>query len=163
VRRICSFVVVLTLTGCSSAKVVLPRGPNQLVVGQLPRPTRPRNVVYRDEFESAIAEGLQFFLQKVPNRALMHYDENGKRCFDGYLIERLRPANDWMAFDFAPGDIVTHINGTSLGQQPDAILAFVAELAKGAAMDVALVRDGQAMTVHISVVDRPVSPAVLGK
>lgn len=115
---------------------------------------RPRNTIYRDELVATVAGGIPRFLQRVGQRAAKHKDEHGINVFDGYVLEVLRPASDWMAFDFSPGDKVTHINGTFLGQHPDVIIPFFEGLAKQNEINVTLIRGGEKITVKLAVVDR---------
>jgi type II secretory pathway component PulC len=97
-------------------------------------------------------------LWKVELRALTTKDDANVTQFNGYLIVALRPALDWLPFDFAPGDVVTHINGVSLGQHYNAILPLFESLAQANQIDVTLRRDGEERVIRVRIEARPTPP-----
>jgi hypothetical protein len=94
------------------------------------------------------------FLRKVDVTALTHRDTNGQPQFDGYLILALRPASDWMSFDFVPGDVVTHVNGTFLGQHYNALLPLFEGLVGAKFIDVSLRRGGENLSIRVRIEPR---------
>jgi type II secretory pathway component PulC len=91
----------------------------------------------------------------VELRALTTSDGSGAPQFDGYLIVALRPALDWLAFDFVPGDVVTHVNGVSLGQHYSAILPLFESLTQANQLDVRLRRGGEEQVIRVRIEPRP--------
>ncbi|MGC4070323.1 MAG: hypothetical protein QM784_37805 [Polyangiaceae bacterium] len=150
--------ILLLVTACSPGQVLLPRAADTKIEGRIPTPSRPSNVLYRDEVESAVKAGLKAFLWKAEVRALTFEDDANVTRFNGYLIVALRPALDWLPFDFAPGDVVTHINGVSLGQHYNAILPLFESLAQASQIDVTLRRDGAERVVRVRIEPRPATP-----
>jgi S1-C subfamily serine protease len=73
--------------------------------------------------------------------------------FEGFQIVALRPANDWLTFDFAPGDVLTHINGVSVEHYSTWYNQFEA-LPKAEQIRVDLLRDGKPKTIIVRIVDR---------
>jgi len=78
--------------------------------------------------------------------------------FEGFQIVALRPANAWLSFDFAPGDILTHINGVSVEHYATWYNQFEA-LPKAEQIRVDLIRDGKPKTITVRIVDRTAVPS----
>lgn len=167
--RHCLLAVALPfLAACSSGQVPLPRAADITILGLRPAPTRPRNVLYRDEVDAAIASGLAYFLQKVDLEAQCETTEQTlRKCskdavdqkrFVGFKVTAMRPAMAWMPFDFAPGDIVTHVNGTSV-EHYDTVIPLFESLAKANAVEVSVLRGTQTATVVVRIDGRNVASA----
>ncbi len=136
---------------------MLPKRPVLYVEGTLSVPTRPQSTLYREEVMAAVQAGLGHFLQRVDVRAVTQPDDSGRRVFVGFEILSLRPALEWLAFDFAPGDIVTKIDGVSVEHYNSVIPLFDGLVAKDR-FEVALVRAGQPKTVVINIRERQLLP-----
>jgi hypothetical protein len=128
-------------------------------------PQRPKNTLYRDEIENARRAGLGHFFERIELEPRGDTDQNGRMIsFTGFQIVALRPARDWMSFDFAPGDVLTHINGVSVEHYSTWYSQFEM-LPKAEQIRVDLIRDGQPKTVTVRIVERnaagarPQSPA----
>jgi S1-C subfamily serine protease len=147
-------VCVGCLLGCSSAPLVLPQRSALLVKGQSTVKPRPRGTIFRDELEQALAVGLGHFLQHVDLRAVTRLDDSGRARFVGFEILSLRPARDWLEFDFAPGDIVTRIDGVSV-EHYENVVPMVEALARKDRFEVAILRGGEQKNVVVNVADRP--------
>jgi type II secretory pathway component PulC len=117
-------------------------------------PARPKNTLYRDEVDKAKAAGLGHFFERIELEPLGDTDENGRMIsFEGFQIVALRPARDWLNFDFAPGDLLTHLNGVSVEHYSTWFNQFEA-LSKSEQIRVDLVRDGKPKTIIIRIIDR---------
>lgn len=149
VHRSLVLVVGLSL-GCGSSPIVMPRQPAIPVRGVIAGDGRPAGTLYRDELERAIRRGLGHFLQNLDLRAVTREDDLAQVTFVGFEIVAMRPAWNWLAFDFAPGDIVTKIDGVSV-EHYDAVLPMFEGLASKDHFDVELVRGGQRKVVTISI------------
>ena len=115
---------------------------------------RPNNTLYRDEVQAAARAGLGHLFELVELEPKGDLDSQGRMTsFNGFQIVTLRPASKWLSFDFAPGDILTHINGVSVEHYSTWIEQFEA-LAKADEIRVDLIRDGQPKTVTIKITDR---------
>jgi hypothetical protein len=141
-------------SGCSSSPLMLPGRPTLAVFGAAPVDARPRGTLYRDEVQRAIQAGLGHFLQHVDVLSVPRDDDGGRRPFVGFEIIALRPAKDWLKFDFAPGDIVTTVDGVSVEHYERVIPMFEALAAKDK-FEVSLIRAGEPKTVVVSIVPRP--------
>ncbi|HMA92115.1 MAG TPA: hypothetical protein VKP30_05480, partial [Polyangiaceae bacterium] len=84
------------------------------VAGELADSGRPHGTVFRDELTQAVALGLGHFLQHIEVRAVTRVNDLGQHEFVGFQILSLRPAEEWLKFDFAPGDVVTRVEGVSI-------------------------------------------------
>jgi hypothetical protein len=162
--RHCSVAAALPfLVACSSGQVPLPRVADIPILGQRPAEVRPRNVLFRDEVDGAIATGLAYFLQKVDLEAQCETTEESlRKCskddayqkrFVGFKILAMRPAMAWLPFDFSPGDIVTHINGTSV-EHYDTVIPLFESLGKASSIEVSLLRGSQTATVVVRIEGR---------
>lgn len=117
-------------------------------------PERPKNTLYRDEVEAAKAEGLGHFFQRLEIEPVGETDADGRlTSFQGFQIVALRPAVDWLAFDFAPGDVLTHINGVSVEHYSTWVDQFEA-LPKADQIRVDLLRAGEQKTIVVRIADR---------
>jgi hypothetical protein len=155
IGRVRPFVSLLfgMFLGCSSSPLVLPRRPTFAIQGQIVAQTRPRGTLFRDEVERAIQAGLGYFLQQVDVRAVTRADDSGRRVFVGFEILSLRPAMDWLMFDFAPGDVVTKVDGVSI-EHYDTVIPMFEGLAAKDRFEVSLIRAGEPKTVVVSIVRR---------
>jgi type II secretory pathway component PulC len=142
--------------GCSSGAVPLPRTANIQILSEPTVPARPRNVLYRDELADAVSEGLAYFLQRVSLTTLTRRDDAGVEQFVGRRLDAMRPATAWFAFDFAPGDIVTHINGVSVGHYND-VLPLFESLPKAEHLDVQIIRGTENKTIRVRIEAKPVA------
>jgi len=87
--------------GCSTAKP-------KLVEGAPPAQARPSNTLYRDEVESAKHAGLGHFFELVDfERKATLTRRAGLAVFRVFKLLTLRPATQWLSFDFAPATILT--------------------------------------------------------
>jgi len=124
------------------------------VEAQPPKPTRPQNTLYRDEVETAKRAGLGRVFQLIDLEPKGDLDNRGRMTdFKGFQIVALRPANEWLAFDFAPGDMLTHLNGVSVEHYSTWFEQFEA-LSTATQIQVDLVRDGKPKTVVVKIVTR---------
>lgn len=141
------------LMGCGAVPLELPKLPPSVIRGTLVAESRPPSTIYRDELERAVQRGLGHFLQQVDLRAATRTDDIGRRAFVGFEILALRPATDWFAFDFVPGDVITQIDGVSVEHYDTVIPMFEGLLSKNK-FDVVLLRSGQRQVVSITIVER---------
>jgi len=117
-------------------------------------PTRPRNTLYRDEVEAAKRAGLGYVFQLMDLEPNGELDARGRMTdFKGFQIVALRPASEWLAFDFAPGDVLTHINGVSVEHYSTWFEQFEA-LPKAEQIQIDLIRDGKSKTVLVKIASR---------
>jgi hypothetical protein len=154
------FIVVPLLIGCSGASISLPRAADILIQGQQPVSSRQRNVLHRDEVDSAIKKGFAYFLQNVDLTALCvdsgqearpcSKDDLGQKRFVGFQITAMRPASEWLSFDFSPGDVITSVNGVSV-EHYDAVLPLFEGLANASEFSVSLIRGAEKLTVVIRI------------
>jgi hypothetical protein len=126
-------------------------------------PSRPRNTLYRDEILLAKRVGLGHVFELMDLEPVGDLDSRGRLAdFKGFQIRALRPAREWLAFDFAPGDILTHFNGVSVEHYATWYEQFEA-LGKADQIRVDLIQDESKKTVIVKIVDRasrtaPASP-----
>jgi type II secretory pathway component PulC len=123
------------------------------VVGNPPKPERPAGTLFRDELKQAVQAGLGHFLQKLEVRAVTRQNDLGQQVFAGFQILSLRPAESWLRFDFAPGDVVTRIDGVSV-EHYDAVLPMFEGLIAKERFAVQIVRGGEEKTIFISIRER---------
>ena len=152
VVRCLILVLALPLMGCSGS-VALPRAADIKILGQAPTPPRPRNVLYRDEVDAAVKAGLGWFLQKIDLRATVRKDDLGRDVFAGFEIVAMRPAAAWFDFDFAPGDVITRVNGVSV-EHYNAMLPVFESLPEANALEIALVRGGAPTVIQVRIEPR---------
>lgn len=127
---------------------------NAVAQAQPTLPQRPKNTLYRDEIENAKRAGLGHFFERIELEPRGDTDQNGRMiAFTGFQIVALRPARDWLAFDFAPGDVLTHINGVSVEHYSTWYNQFEL-LPKAEQIRVDLIRDGQPKTVVVRIAER---------
>jgi S1-C subfamily serine protease len=145
----------LVACGGSSPIIAAAPAPKQKIAPQMPvTPQRPNNTLYRDEVQSAKRAGLGHFFALVDLEPKGELDNQGRMdTFQGFQIVALRPAREWLAFDFAPGDILTHINGVSVEHYSTWFEQFEL-LPKAAQVRVDLIRDGKPNTIVVRIVDR---------
>jgi len=134
---------------------VAPQSIRPTPVAQKPsQPARPKNTLYRDEVERAKSAGLGHFFEHIELEPQGEIDDNGRMVsFEGFQIVALRPANAWLSFDFAPGDLLTHLNGISVEHYSTWYNQFEA-LPKVEQIRVDLIRDGKPKTVIVRIIDR---------
>jgi hypothetical protein len=149
------FALCLSLLGCSTT-VSLPRAADITILGMSPEAPRPKNVLYRDEVDAAVKAGMGRFLQSVELRAVLRKDDVGRDVFTGFEITGMRPAEAWFSFDFAPGDVLTHVNGAFVEHYNDLIPVFDA-LPTRDSIEVKLLRNGEPVTVSVRIDSRPVA------
>jgi S1-C subfamily serine protease len=148
---ICS---VVCACGGKTAPVVTPPSRASVAQSQPRLPARPKNTLYRDEIEHAKRAGLGHFFERVELEPRGETDQNGRMIsFEGFQIVALRPAHDWLSFDFAPGDVLTHINGVSVEHYSTWYTQFES-LPKAEQIRVDLVRDGKPTTIVVHIVER---------
>jgi type II secretory pathway component PulC len=150
----------LVLYSCGgSISPVAPASIRPTSVAQKPSlPTRPKNTLYRDEVERAKSAGLGHFFEHIELEPRGEIDDNGRMVsFEGFQIVALRPANAWLSFDFAPGDLLTHVNGISVEHYSTWYSQFEA-LPKAEQIRVDLIRDGKPKTIIVRIVDRTAVP-----
>jgi hypothetical protein len=124
-----------------------------------PKPTRPPNTLYRDEVDTAKRMGLGHLFQLIDLEPKGELDGRGRMTdFKGFQIVALRPANEWLAFDFAPGDLLTHVNGVSVEHYSTWFEQFEA-LPNATQIQVDLVRDGKPKTVVVKIAARSAGSA----
>ncbi len=117
-------------------------------------PARPSNTLYRDEVENVKRAGLGHFFELVDLEPKGDIDGQGRLSgFQGFQIVTLRPATEWLSFDFAPGDILTHINGVSVEHYSTWFEQFEA-LSTADQIRVDIIRDGTPKAVIVKIVDR---------
>ena len=144
----------------------LPRAADITIQGHLPVAVRPKNVLFRDEVDEAVQAGLAYFLQKVDLQALCDFSDGerrpcsvndpGTKRFVGFQIVAMRPAMAWLPFDFAPGDVVTHINGTSV-EHYDAVIPLFEGLTQVDLLEVSVLRGTETVTVQVRIEPRTVT------
>jgi hypothetical protein len=140
--------------GSSQTVAVAPTAKPKLVEGAPPAQARPSNTLYRDEVESAKHAGLGHFFELVDFEPKGDVDAQGRLSgFQGFQIVTLRPATQWLSFDFAPGDILTHINGVSVEHYSTWFEQFEA-LSTADQIRVDLIREGKPKTVIVKIADR---------
>ena len=140
--------------GSTPPPVVTPAARTPAVPPLPSLPSRPKNVLYRDEVESAKRAGLGHFFELVDLEPMGATDGNGRMVsFEGFQVVALRPAREWLAFDFAPGDLLTHVNGVSVEHYSTWYDQFEA-LSKLDQIRVDLIRDGKQKAVVVRIVDR---------
>jgi S1-C subfamily serine protease len=149
----CAPVILLLFFGCSSSKTVLPARPHLTVYGQVTRASRPASTLYRDEVLSAIKAGLGHFLQLVDLRPVVGADDSGRRQFIGFEIRSMRPASEWLLFDFAPGDVIRKIEGVSV-EHYDSVIPVFEGLATKDQFEVVLLRGGEERRVVVVIQQR---------
>lgn len=145
----------LVACGGSSPLITVTPAPKQKTAPQAPVTLeRPNNTLYRDEVENAKRAGLGHFFELVDLEPKGELDNQGRmEAFQGFQIITLRPAREWLTFDFAPGDILTHINGVSVEHYSTWFEQFEL-LPKADQLRVDLIRDGNAKTIVVRIVDR---------
>jgi hypothetical protein len=145
--------------GSSQTVAVAPAARPKVVESAPPAPARPNNTLYRDEVESAKRAGLGHFFELVDLEPKGEVDGRGRLSgFQGFQVVTLRPATQWLSFDFAPGDILTHINGVSVEHYSTWFEQFEA-LSAADQIRVDLLRDGKPKTVIVKITDRSGSSA----
>lgn len=152
VRRY-SILLVAATVACSSSMVVLPKRSPLRVVGELATDERPAGTVFRDELTQAVAAGLGYFLRHIEVRAVTRMNDLGQPEFVGFEILSLRPAEDWLKFDFAPGDVVTRVDGVSV-EHYDSVIPMFEGLAKKDRFEVEIVRGGEPRTILVNIRNR---------
>jgi S1-C subfamily serine protease len=146
--------LLVCCAGSAQHVVGTPVAKPQPAVGALAPAPRPNNTLYRDEVVDAIHAGLGHFFQMAELEPSGDLDPSGKMIsFHGYQIVVLRPASSWLPFDFAPGDIVTHINGVTVEHYSNWYDQFEA-LSKADQIRVDLMRDGQSKAVIVKIIER---------
>jgi hypothetical protein len=127
-----------------------------MVAVQAPKaPDRPSNTLYRDEVKNAKRAGLGHIFELIELEPKGDLDSSGRmNTFQGFQIVTLRPAGDWLSFDFAPGDILTHINGVSVEHYSTWFEQFEA-LSNADQIRVDLIRDGKPKTIVVRILDHP--------
>ena len=149
------FAVWLVACGGSTQPAAMRPAPKPQATAQAPLPPpRPINTLYRDEIASGRRAGLGYFFELVELEPMGDVDSEGRMTnFQGFRIVALRPASVWLSFDFAPGDLVTHINSVSAGHYSTWLEQFEA-LSTADQIRVDLIRDGNPKTVVVKIEDR---------
>ncbi len=114
----------------------------------LAAPARPPGVLYRDDVNHTVDEGLGYFLQRVTVEPEVI---GGK--FQGFRVVDLRPAEYWTSVDLMPGDVVTAVNGLPIERDIDAYQAFQG-LRTASELRVTLYRGGAKRELSFAIVDR---------
>ncbi len=154
VRRL-GLLVFTVVLGCGPAAPppAAPQAPRAL---EPALPSRPRNTLYRDEVNAVIQSGLGAFLsQHVDMEPTGEQDASGKLVrFEGFRLEGMRPASDWMTFDLAPGDVIVSANGESVAHYDD-VLAVLESLRTSSELRLGILRSGAPATIVLPIVERP--------
>ena len=146
--------VFVACGGSSQGTAVAPVAKPKIVEPALTAPARPSNTLYRDEIENVKRAGLGHFFELVDLEPKGDIDGQGRLSgFQGFQIVTLRPATEWLSFDFAPGDILTHINGVSVEHYSTWFEQFEA-LSTADQIRVDIIRDGKPKAVIVKIVDR---------
>ncbi len=151
----------LSVAACGgAAPAATAPAPQPRVAPRQPQlPARPPNTLYRDEILEAKRVGLGHVFELMELEPVGDLDARGKMAdFKGFQIRALRPAREWLAFDFAPGDVLTHINGVSVEHYSTWFEQFEA-LPKAEQIRVDLIRDGSQKTILVNIVDRRAAAA----
>ena len=149
----------LVCCGGSAQPIAAPIAKPKPIAAIPPPAPRPNNTLYRDEVEAARRAGLGHLFELVELEPKGDVDSQGRMTsFNGFQIVTLRPASKWLSFDFAPGDVLTHINGVSVEHYSTWLEQFEAA-AKADQIRVDLIRDGQRKTVIVRIADRNRAPA----
>ncbi len=140
---------------CGGKAPLVVQLPNRPQMAELPSlPERPKNTLYRDEIESAKQAGLGHFFERIDLEPRGETDQHGRLgSVEGFQMVALRPARDWLSFDFAPGDVLTHINGVSVEHYSTWFTQFEG-LSKADQIRVDLVRDGKPTPVLVRIAAR---------
>lgn len=134
--------------------VVVPTAKPKAVAHAPMAPVRPNNTLYRDEIQNAKRAGLGHFFELIDLEPTGDLDDQGRlNDFQGFRIVSLRPASEWLSFDFAPGDVLTHINGVSVEHYSTWFEQFEA-LPTADQIRVDLIRDGKPKTVTVRIISR---------
>jgi len=150
----------LVACGASPARVNSAPAQPRLDTQASKGPTRPRNTLYREEVDAAKRAGLGYVFQLMDLEPKGELDARGRMTdFQGFQIVALRPASEWLAFDFAPGDVLTHINGVSVEHYSTWFEQFEA-LPKADQIQVDLIRDGKPKTVLVKIASRAAGSVV---
>lgn len=152
VRRY-SILLVAATVACSSGAVVFPKRSPLRVVGERAADDRPAGTVFRDELAQAAAAGLGHFLRHIEVRAVTRTNDLGQAEFVGFEILSLRPAEDWLKFDFAPGDVVTRVDGVSV-EHYDSVIPMFEGLARKDRFEVQILRGGEPRTILVNIRSR---------
>ncbi|MBN2192497.1 MAG: hypothetical protein JW751_06740 [Polyangiaceae bacterium] len=138
---------IVTLAACHRndfADVVLPPFPSATAEDAEP----PPGVLWREEVDRVVADGLGYFLQRVTVEPRLD-----QGAFVGWEIQDLRPPEAWQSVDLCPSDVVTSINGLPIERDQEAFAAFEG-LKKAKELRVTYLRDGETRELVFRILPR---------
>lgn len=142
----------ICLAGCGgSAPPAAPATPPRaepVVVSKRAAP-RPAGVLWREEVLATVDLGLGAFLQHAELEPAL---EDGR--FIGFRVVRLMPPEWWAGVDLQPGDVVTHVNDTSIERDIDAYRVFTS-LKTAERLNVRYFRNATERRLEYKIVPRP--------
>lgn len=109
----------------------------------------PEGSLARAEVVRHVDAGLGNFLQRTRVEASL---EDGR--FVGFRIVELVPESFWRNTDLEAGDVVTHVNQTSV-EDPNQVYEVFESLREAPAIEVRVLRDGQARKMTFPIVGPP--------
>lgn len=109
---------------------------------------RPRGVLFRDEVDATVDQGLGYFLQRLELEPAL---DNGR--FRGFRVAAMRPPEWWEGVDLKPGDVILNVNGMPIERDTQAYEAFIA-LKKSSELRVEYLRGGQSRALVYRIVPR---------
>ena len=115
-----------------------------------PVATRPPGPMTRAEIEALVARGLGVFLARVDVSPVL----DSAHHFVGFRLERADDLAEWNAggADVQLGDVIVRVNGIRIEHPEQALWAFE-RLRIAHAIDVDLIRNGTALTVHSPIIE----------
>jgi S1-C subfamily serine protease len=140
--------VLLALSACGGAGTPPEDGgsPARTTSTEVPL---PKGSLARADVVSVVDGGLGRFLQRA--RVEPTLDEGR---FVGFRVIELVPDSFWGQTDLRPGDVVTHVNGTSI-EDPNQAYEVFESLRTANGIEVRLLREGQARTLRFPIVGAP--------
>lgn len=109
----------------------------------------PEGSLARVDVVRVVDAGLGRFLQRARVEPSL---EDGR--FVGFRVVELLPDSFWGRTDLRPGDVVTHVNGASV-EDPNQAYEVFESLRTAGAIEVRLLRQGQARTLRFPIVGPP--------
>lgn len=140
--------VLLALSACGGAGTPPEDGSSSPRTASTEAPM-PEGSLARADVVSVVDGGLGRFLQRA--RVEPTLDEGR---FVGFRVIELVPDSFWGRTDLRPGDVVTHVNGTSI-EDPNQAYEVFESLRTANGIEVRLLREGQARTLRFPIVGAP--------
>lgn len=109
----------------------------------------PQGSLARADVVRVVDAGLGRFLQRARVEPTL---EDGH--FVGFRVVELVPDSFWGHTDLRPGDVVTHVNGTSI-EDPNQAYDVFESLRSANAIEVRLLRGGEPRTLRFPIVGAP--------